>query len=93
VKRLVTAGGEGVRLVVWDLSTSPHVDIAGARNARRSFARAWRGGIELRLAEAHATVRGLSERRRGRTRGDAGRRLSVDEVIEGHARPSVAAAG
>ena len=46
-------------LVVWDLSTSPYVDIAGARMlaevARELAAR----GVALRLAEAHATVRDL----------------------------------
>ena len=51
--------GEGLRVVVWDLSTSPYVDIAGARMlldvARELAAR----GIELRIAEAHATVRDL----------------------------------
>jgi high affinity sulfate transporter 1 len=93
VKRLVTAGGEGVRLVVWDLSTSPHVDIAGARMLADLSRELGAAGIELRLAEAHATVRGLVQKEGGKNAGDAGRRLSVDEVIEGHARPSVAAAG
>ena len=51
-------------LVVWDLSTSPYVDIAGARMlaevARELAAR----GIELRIAEAHAT--GARPRAQGR---------------------------
>ena len=93
VKRLVTAGGEGVRLVVWDLSTSPHVDIAGARMLADLSRELGAAGIELRLAEAHATVRGLVRKERGGDAGDVDRRLSVDEVIAGHARPSVAAAG
>ena len=93
VKRLVAAGGEGVRLVVWDLSTSPHVDIAGARMLADLSRELGAAGIELRLAEAHATVRGLVRKERGGDAGDVDRRLSVDEVIAGHARPSVAAAG
>ena len=31
VRRHVAAAGDGLRLVVWDLSTSPYVDIAGVR--------------------------------------------------------------
>src|SRR4029079_647827 len=91
VKRLVAAGGEGVRLVVWDLSISPHVDIAGARMLAEISRELGAAGIELRLAEAHATVRGLVRKERGGDAGDVDRRLSVDEVIAGHARPSVAA--
>jgi anti-anti-sigma factor len=62
VRGLVAEGGEGLRVVVWDLSTSPYVDIAGLRMlaelARDLAAR----GIVLRLAEAHATVRDLVRR-------------------------------
>ena len=59
VRRLVAEAGEGLRVVVWDLSTSPYIDIAGVRMlaevARELAAR----GIALRLADAHATVRDL----------------------------------
>jgi len=59
VLRIVAEAGQGLRVVVWDMSTSPYVDIAGVRMlaevARELAAR----GIVLRLAEAHATVRDL----------------------------------
>jgi anti-anti-sigma factor len=93
VKRLVAAGGDSVRLVVWDLSTSPYVDIAGARMLADLLRDLSAAGIELRLAEAHASVRELVQKEGGGDAGDTGRRLSVDEVIESHARPSAAGAG
>jgi hypothetical protein len=30
-RRLIAAAGEHLRMVIWDLSSSPYVDIAGAR--------------------------------------------------------------
>lgn len=50
---------EPVRLVVGDLSTSPYVDLAGARMLTRLAAELGTRGAMLRLAEAHASVRDL----------------------------------
>ena len=55
VRRLVADAGEGLRLVVWDLSTSPYVDIAGARLLSELERELAARGVALRLAEAHAT--------------------------------------
>ena len=75
VQRLVAEAGEGLRVVVWDLSTSPYVDIAGVRMlqdvARELAAR----GIEVRVAEAHLTVRELL-----RKEGDAALSLPAGRV-------------
>jgi high affinity sulfate transporter 1 len=73
---------KGLRLVVCDLSTSPYVDVAGARllsELQKEFAEQ---GVQLRLVEAHARVRdllraaGLAEQV-----GYFGRHLSLDQVV------------
>jgi MFS superfamily sulfate permease-like transporter len=71
-----------VRLVVWDLSSSPYVDVAGARMLADLEAAWARQGMQLRLAEARANVRdplrgvGLEERV---SRID--RRTSVEDIV------------
>jgi high affinity sulfate transporter 1 len=71
------------RLVLGDLSTSPYVDVAGARMLRELHEELKGAGIELRLAEARSGVRdilraeGLEERV-----GYFGRRVSVDDVLK-----------
>src|SRR5262245_8642767 len=80
-----------VRLVVCDLSTSPYVDVAGARMLAGLHTDLAAVGIQLQLVEAHAAVRdilraeGLEERI-----GQINRRISVDDIIEAshdHAEP------
>jgi MFS superfamily sulfate permease-like transporter len=72
-----------VRLVICDLSTSPYVDLAGARMLARLAADLAARGIALRLAETRASVRdvlrseGLDE-----TAGPISRHISVANVIE-----------
>lgn len=71
-----------LRLVVADLSNSPHVDVAGARMLTGLQKKLAERGVQMRLAEAHAQVRdllraeGLEERV-----GYLGRHLSVDQAI------------
>jgi high affinity sulfate transporter 1 len=71
------------RLVLCDLSTSPYVDVAGARMLLELHKELASVGIALRLAEARSGVRdilraeGLEERV-----GYFGRRASVDDVLE-----------
>jgi sulfate permease, SulP family len=75
--------GPKPRLAIGDLSTSPYVDVAGARMLRELHDELKAEGIALRLAEARANVRdilraeGLEERV-----GYFGRRVSVDDVLE-----------
>ncbi len=81
------------RLVLGDLSTSPYVDVAGARMLRELHDELSKAGIALRLAEARAGVRdllraeGLEERV-----GYFGRRVSVDDVLESYFAPAGAPA-
>jgi len=72
--------------VVWDLSTSPYIDIAGARMLAELAHEFAARGVALRLAEAHAVVRRLVHEESGLDAGATGVRVAVDEVIEGHER-------
>ena len=75
--------GEPVRLLVFDLSTSPHVDVTAAlmlSSVQRELSAA---GIQLRFVEAHASVRDLL--RTGGTEcriGQVSRRVSLDDLVE-----------
>jgi high affinity sulfate transporter 1 len=72
-----------LKLVVCDLSTSPVVDLAGARMLATLYATLEAMGMRLRLVAAHAAVRdilraeGLEERV-----GYFGRRVSVADVVD-----------
>jgi sulfate permease, SulP family len=80
-----------LRLVVCDLSTSPYVDVAGARMLAGLHKDLAAAAIQFRLVEARASVRdilhaeGLEERL-----GQISRRMSVDDIIGAfchHAKP------
>jgi MFS superfamily sulfate permease-like transporter len=82
VRHRVHSEATPVQLVVWDLSSSPYVDVAGARMLADLEA-AWASqGMQLKLAEARANVRdtlraaGLEERV---SRID--RRTSVEDIV------------
>jgi len=83
VERKVRSAPGALALVVCDLSTSPVVDLAGARMLGKLHAALKAAGIRLRLVGAHASVRdilraeGLEERI-----GAFGRRISVADVID-----------
>ena len=83
VLRHVAATGGELRLVVWDLSTSPYVDIAGARllsDMQRVLAAR---GVALRVVEAHSSVRDLIRKEVGMRVGEVSRRISIDDAIAG----------
>ncbi|HQU47859.1 MAG TPA: SulP family inorganic anion transporter [Casimicrobiaceae bacterium] len=75
------SGSDGVRALVLDLSSSPHVDIAGARMiadlARDLAAR----GITTRIVDARASVRERLRLVAGWNLGEIDRRLSLDDVV------------
>ena len=81
VRRQIAAAGDGLRLVVWDLSTSPYVDIAGARMLGELQRELAARGAALRLVEARAAVRDLLRAEIGTSAGEVSRRLSVDDAI------------
>ena len=55
----LNATHEEVRLVIGDLSTSPHIDMAGARMFLNLHAEIARRGIAFRLVEARSKVRDI----------------------------------
>jgi SulP family sulfate permease len=48
-----------VRLVICDLSTSPYVDLAGARMLRDLGRKLLKDGVDLRITDARSTTRDL----------------------------------
>jgi len=88
VRSLVAAEGKAVRLVVWDLSTSPYVDIAGAAVLGALQAELATREIPLRVVEAHSSVRDLIRAELGMSVGEVSRRISIDDVVREPQRSS-----
>jgi sulfate permease, SulP family len=76
-----------VKLVICDLSSSPTVDIAGARMLATLCAGLADAGIRLRIVAAHAYARDILRAEGLELQVDEpGRRASINEVIETFAR-------
>jgi high affinity sulfate transporter 1 len=79
----IRSSAEPVRLLICDLSSSPVVDLAGARMLATLHSALSAAGMHLRIVSAHAGARdilraeGLEEHV-----GYLGRRVSVDDVID-----------
>ncbi len=79
----IRALAEAPKLVICDLSTSPMVDLAGARLLANLQAELQAAGVRLRLVMAHAAVRdilraeGLEE-----SVGHIGRKVSVADAVD-----------
>ena len=81
VRRLIASAGDGLRRVVFDLSASPYVDIAGARllaEIRREVAAR---KVEWLVVDARAGVRDLLRKEIGEVEVD--RRISLDDAVQG----------
>jgi SulP family sulfate permease len=75
--------GAAVRLVICDLSTSPYVDLAGARMLESLSDELAKRHIELRVAEAHAAARDLLRAAGLEAKaGNIDRFSSVADVVE-----------
>ena len=81
VRSLIAAEGDTLRLVVWDLSTSPYVDIAAARMLGEIQRELAVRGAELRIVEARASVRDLLRAELGRSVGEISREVGLDDVL------------
>jgi len=81
LRRHVAASGDGLRLVVWDLSTSPYVDIAGVRMLGELQRELAARGVTLRLVDARASVRDLIRKDLGMSVGEITRRTSIDDAV------------
>jgi high affinity sulfate transporter 1 len=77
-----------VQLVVCDLSTSPYVDVAGARMLAGLYTDLAAVGIQFQLVEAHAAVRDILRAEGLEARmGQISRRMSLDDIIETFYQP------
>jgi len=84
----VDAQRPAVRLVVCDLSTSPYVDVAGARMLARLSAELDARGAALRLVEVRATTRDLLRAEGLEAKaGQISRRTSLVEAIQNFRDP------
>ena len=83
VRDYVHASLTPVRLVVCDLSTSPYIDVAGARMLAQLDQQLRREGISFRVAEAHASVRDIL-RTTGvdQSIGGVNRLISVADIVQ-----------
>jgi len=90
-RRCIANAGEGLRLVIWDLSSSPYVDIAGARMLGELQRELVGRGAKLRLVDARAQVRDLVRAELGTAVGEVARRFSIDDTIKEEGIESAAA--
>ena len=83
VRDKVHASAIPVRLVVCDLSTSPYIDVAGARMLAQLDEQLRQEGISFRVAEAHASVRDIL-RTTGvdQSIGGVNRLISIADIVQ-----------
>jgi sulfate permease, SulP family len=73
---------DSLRIVIWDFSTTPYVDIAGARFIKRLFLDLKAKGISFKIAEAHAGVRDmLRAEELEELMGHISRKISMDDLV------------
>ena len=73
---------ESLECVIWDLSTSPYVDIAGARLIKKLYIDLEAKGISLKIADAHASVRDILRIEEiDDLLGHISRKKSLDELV------------
>jgi len=83
VWQMLRAAPGALKLVVCDLSTSPLVDLAGAKMLAKLHEELADAGIRMRLVAAHAPVRDiLRAEELEESVGYFGRRISVADVID-----------
>ena len=78
----VLASGKSLKSVIWDFSTSPYVDTAGAGLIRKLYQELKDKGIALKIAEAHAEVRDmLRAEDLEHLLGHISRKVSIDDLV------------
>ena len=92
VKRHLSAAGDNVRLLVWDLSTSPYMDIAGARLLGEMQRDLGARGVVLRVVEARSSARDLIRKEIGTRIGEVSRKVSLDDAVTASVEHGTAAA-
>jgi SulP family sulfate permease len=78
----IYASEERLRFVIWDLSTSPLIDISGARLIKKLYLDLKSKGIVLKIAEAHSGVRDiLRAEDLEELMGHISRKISVNDLV------------
>ncbi len=73
---------DSICCVIWDLSTSPYVDIAGARLIKKLYLDLEAKGISLKISDAHANVRDLLRIEEiEELMGRISRKVSIDDIV------------
>jgi sulfate permease, SulP family len=85
--RLEAEAARDIRLVVCDLSASPHMDLAGARMLHQLPLDLVRRGVVLRIVGARGRVRDLLRAEgMGEKVGGLDRRVTLDDLLGGVGR-------
>jgi MFS superfamily sulfate permease-like transporter len=75
---------EAPRCVIWDFSTTPYVDTAGAALIKKLYADLYARGIAFKIAEAHAEVRDIFRAEEiEHLMGHISRKVSIDDLVAG----------
>jgi SulP family sulfate permease len=81
---------DSLRLVVCDLSNSPHIDVAGVAMLTALHKELKERGVQLRIVEAHAQARDLLRAEGLEDQvGYFGRHMTVEQAINEHAEISM----
>jgi sulfate permease, SulP family len=82
IRTKIMRSAGSLKFVIWDLGTSPYVDIAGARLIKKLYLELEAEGISLKIAEAHSGVRDIL-RSEGLEHllGHISRKTSVDDLV------------
>jgi high affinity sulfate transporter 1 len=74
--------GNTLKCVIWDFSTSPNVDLAGARLIRKLYLDLKGKGIMFKIAEAHSEVRDILRIEEIEDLlGHISRKVSIDDIV------------
>jgi sulfate permease, SulP family len=80
----VIESGDSLKSVIWDFSTSPYVDTAGAGMIKKLYMDLKVKGITLKIAEAHAGVRDILRAEEiEHLMGHISRKVSIDDLVNG----------
>lgn len=78
----IASEGKLLTTVIWDLSTSPYVDSAGAKLIKKLYLELQARGISLKIAEGHADVRDILRAEEIENLfGHISRKVSVDDLV------------
>lgn len=78
----ISKSDKSLKCVIWDLSTSPYVDIAGAGMIKKLYNDLRAKGISFKIAEAHSQVRDMLRAEEiEELMGHVSRKVSVDDLV------------